>query len=29
VLVVFRGCPVCWTIGLFATARQHASKYRR
>jgi len=29
VLVVFRGCPVCWTIGLFETARQHISKYRR
>jgi hypothetical protein len=22
VLLVFRGCPICWTIGLFETARQ-------
>jgi len=21
VLLAFRGCPVCWTIGLFETAR--------
>ena len=28
VLVAFRGCPICWTIGLFETARRHASKYR-
>lgn len=29
VLLAFRGCPICWTIGLFETARQHASKRRR
>jgi hypothetical protein len=29
VLLAFRGCPICWTIGLFETARQHAAKYRR
>ena len=29
VLLAFRGCPICWTIGLFETARQYASKYRR
>ena len=28
VLVAFRGCPVCWTIGLFETAKQHISKCR-
>jgi len=22
VLLAFRGCPICWTIGLFETARQ-------
>jgi hypothetical protein len=22
VLVAFRGCPICWTIGLFETAGQ-------
>ena len=22
VLLAFRGCPICWTIGLFATARR-------
>jgi hypothetical protein len=22
VLTAFRGCPICWTIGLFETARQ-------
>jgi hypothetical protein len=22
VLLAFRGCPVCWTIGLFETARR-------
>lgn len=21
-LAAFRGCPVCWTLGLFSTARQ-------
>ena len=21
VLLAFRGCPICWTIGLFETAR--------
>ena len=21
-LLAFRGCPICWTIGLFETARQ-------
>ena len=23
VLLAFRGCPICWTIGLFETAGQH------
>ena len=22
VLIAFRGCPICWTIGLFETAHQ-------
>jgi hypothetical protein len=22
VLLAFRGCPICWTIGLFETARR-------
>jgi hypothetical protein len=22
VLIAFRGCPICWAIGLFETARQ-------
>jgi hypothetical protein len=22
-LLAFRGCPICWTIGLFETAHQH------
>jgi hypothetical protein len=25
----FRGCPICWTIGLFETATQHVSQRRR
>ncbi len=29
VLLAFRGCPICWTIGLFETAKQHVSKYHR
>jgi hypothetical protein len=29
VLLAFRGCPICWTIGLFETARQHISRRRR
>ncbi len=24
-LVAFRGCPVCWTIGMFETARNRFS----
>ena len=28
-LLAFRGCPICWTIGLFETARHHASQWRR
>ena len=24
VLLAFRGCPICWTIGLFETARQQS-----
>ncbi len=28
VLLAFRGCPICWTVGLFETARQHASRRR-
>lgn len=23
VQLAFRGCPICWTIGLFETAGQH------
>jgi hypothetical protein len=23
-LLAFRGCPICWTIGLFETARQQS-----
>jgi hypothetical protein len=26
VLLAFRGCPICWTIGLFETARQQWSR---
>jgi hypothetical protein len=22
VMLAFRGCPICWTVGLFETARQ-------
>ena len=25
-LLAFRGCPICWTIGLFETARQQWSR---
>jgi hypothetical protein len=28
VLLAFRGCPICWSIGLFETAGE-ASKRRR
>ena len=27
VLLAFRGCPVCWTIGLFETANQRWRKF--
>ena len=26
VLLVFRGCPICWTIGLVETIRQRVGK---
>ena len=26
VLAAFRGCPICWTIGLFETVRQQWSR---
>lgn len=26
VLLAFRGCPICWTIGLFETLAQHRGK---
>jgi hypothetical protein len=28
-LLAFRGCPICWTIGLFETATQHIAKHCR
>jgi hypothetical protein len=29
VLLAFRGCPVCWTIGLFETARHRFASRKR
>ena len=28
VLIAFRGCPICWTIGLFETARQQWRRWQ-
>jgi len=28
VLIAFRGCPICWTIGLFETARQQWHRWQ-
>ena len=28
VLIAFRGCPICWTIGLFETTRQQLRRWQ-
>ena len=28
VLTAFRGCPICWTIGLFETTRQQLRRWQ-
>jgi hypothetical protein len=28
-LIALRGCPMCWTVGLFETLRANAEPFRR